>query len=176
MEAHVTGSQGRLRLLFLAVLLGGFALDIWTKGWAFELVPDIHFSPKVVVIEGVLNIVHVENPGAMWSLFQDLPPTFWVVVRSTVFVVLALFYLLRVRAGWWVHVAFGLVLAGACGNVYDNMFSPGGRVRDWIQVILPGGKEFPTFNVADSMITVGAGLLLIYFYRADREARSGSKA
>ena len=90
--------------------------------------------------------------------------------------ILAVFYLLKVRAAWWVHVAFGLVLAGACGNVYDNIFSPGGRVRDWIQVILPGGQAFPTFNVADSMITVGAGLLLVYFYRADREARNEVKA
>jgi signal peptidase II len=76
--------------------------------------------------------------------------------------------------------ALMLVLAGAAGNLWDNLFMeppsdhPYGEVRDFIDVYFPSigerGWHFPTFNVADSCITVGAVLLLLSgFGKSDKE-------
>ncbi|HJR19220.1 MAG TPA: signal peptidase II, partial [Actinomycetota bacterium] len=68
-------------------------------------------------------------------------------------------------------VALGLVLGGALGNLTDRLFRPPGpfrgRVIDFIDF-----RVWPTFNLADVAVVVGAGLLAIASFRADREAKS----
>jgi signal peptidase II len=71
-------------------------------------------------------------------------------------------YWTRPRMTWWANVAFAFVVAGALGNLYDNAFAQDGRVRDFILLIFWGWR-FPVFNIADSMITIGAPLLLLFF-------------
>src|SRR4029077_13311303 len=85
-----------------------------------------------------------------------------IVVRGILCVVLIVVYWTRTRMPWWANLAFGLVVAGALGNLYDNAFAEKGRVRDFVLLIF-GSYRFPVFNLADSMITIGAPLLLLYF-------------
>lgn len=162
----------RSLFLFMVTVVVGAALDLWTKSLAFEAVPEFYSRP-IVVIEGFFSIVHAENDGAMWSLFTGLPRWVWVLVRTTVlFVILGYYLSQRKSLPGFVHFAFGFVLAGAIGNLHDNVFG-NGRVRDFLRFVF-FGWAFPTFNIADSLICVGACLLLIYF--AFIEGRSRARA
>ena len=160
-------------LFFLLVLIGGVAADLWTKAAAFDSVPE-HTSH--VISEGLLAIEPTRNPGAMWSLFQDVPAWVWILIRGTIALGLLLYYLRHRREmGLWVQLAFAGVLAGAVGNLHDNAFAKGGMVRDFI-VMWIGSYKWPSYNVADSLICIGAILLLIYFLRLEDPAKTGKKA
>lgn len=107
----------------------------------------------------------------MWSLFQDVPPWLWIVIRGSIALGLLIYFLrLRATLALWVQMAFAAVLAGAVGNLHDNAFAPGGKVRDFI-VVWIGTYKWPTFNIADALICVGAFLLLIHFLRLEEPAK-----
>ncbi|MEE2711793.1 MAG: signal peptidase II [Planctomycetota bacterium] len=159
-------------LLFLLVLTGGVTADLWSKAAAFESVPE---HTTHVVSEGLLAIEPTRNPGAMWSLFQEVPAWIWILIRGSIALGLLLYFLRhRGEMGLWVQLAFAGVLAGAVGNLHDNAFAEGGMVRDFI-VMWIGSYKWPTYNVADSLICVGAILLLIYFFRLEEPEKVRSK-
>jgi signal peptidase II len=140
----------------LAALVVG--LDQLTKWAIIKWVPMYGKIP----INGFLNITHQENPGAAFSFLADAAGwqrwffTVLAVVVSGVIVV----WLWRLRhSGQRVlTIGLALVLGGAIGNVFDRVRL--GHVIDFIQVLI-AGWPFPSFNVADSAITVGAVLLVI---------------
>ena len=130
---------------------------------------------RVPVLGDFLGLMLSENKGAAWGL-GDQVPHLLVISRGLAVVVLA--WLLwraprRPASAVWAYV---LVLAGAAGNLIDNLFRdppldhPFGAVRDFIHVYFERfDYHFPTFNVADSCITVGAGLLIFSGMIAPKE-------
>lgn len=127
-------------------------------------------SDMLPVIPHVCNIVHTENPGAAFGMFSDSTSVwrgvFLITVSLVVMGVIAVM-LWRPRPGGvkgsgFVPVGLALVFGGALGNVWDRMFR--GTVTDFLQLFF-GSYEFPSFNAADSAITVGAILLLIDLWR-----------
>ena len=151
--------------LFFSLVVVGVVVDLWTKHLAFEAVPDAT-APRIPVIDGFFYLAHVRNPGAMWSLFQDVPAIAWILIRGAVTLALLGYYLRQPRVHPLIELAFGLVLAGALGNLHDNVFAEGGQVRDFILWVF-WGWPFPVFNVADSMISVGATLLFLHLLITD---------
>lgn len=123
------------------------------------------FTPwdGTVVIPGVFNIVHAENPGAAFSLLAQAPPLVRAVLLVGVSVVVmaivgAMLWRLPKNAGGLMPTSLALVFGGAFGNLWDRVLR--GSVTDFAQVFI-GSYEFPAFNVADSAITVGAALLVL---------------
>ena len=122
------------------------------------------------VIPGFFNIVHTENPGAAFGIFADSPSqwsSMLLVAVSLVVIAIIGVMLWRPRpapvpAGTLVSVGLALVFGGALGNAWDRLFR--GTVTDFLQFFF-GSYEFPSFNAADSAITVGAALLLIDLWR-----------
>ena len=158
-------------VLFLLILTGGVAADLWTKTLAFERVPE---GTTHVVADGLFEIEPTRNPGAMWSLLQEVPATMWVIIRGAISLGLFVYFLRQRRhLGVWTHLAFGAVLAGALGNLHVNIWAFGGMVRDFI-VMYIGTYKWPTYNVADSLICVGAILLLFHFLREDVERKKAA--
>jgi signal peptidase II len=153
--------------IFFSILALGVAADLLTKAWAFEWVAP---GGMKAVFGEWFHIAPTRNPGAMWSLFQDVPPWVWVVVRGSIAVALFTYYVRHGQGPLHAHLGFSLVLAGAVGNLSDNLFAPAGMVRDFVMVDL-GFYVWPTFNVADSMICVGAGLLLVFFLGQERAVK-----
>ena len=168
------GQARRLLACFVAVVLL-VALDLWTKSAVFSWLGDprtrleVDGCPygheRLVIIDDWLAFMLSLNPGMAWGL--RLPPH--ILVFGRIAAVLFLVVLL-VRAGSGrklLDSALVLILAGAIGNLHDNLFMraeglPFGKVRDFIDVYFPGRPwHFPTFNVADSCITVGAVLLFL---------------
>jgi len=115
-----------------------------------------------VPINSFLNLVHLRNTGAAFSFLADQSGWqrwFFVLLASAVSVVITV-WLWRIRSDGPLLLAAGLslVLGGAIGNLIDRATL--GYVTDFIQVWF-GSWPFPAFNIADSAISVGAGLLLI---------------
>ena len=115
-----------------------------------------------VPINGFINLTHQQNTGAAFSFLAGAggwQRWFFIVLASVVSAVLVV-WLWRIRSGELLVLSAGLtlVLGGALGNLVDRIRL--GYVTDFIQVWF-GSWAFPSFNVADSAITVGAALLII---------------
>lgn len=148
-----------IRIGFLIFVVVGIVADLWTKDWAFRVIPDNGFR-NIVVVPGWLEITNVRNSGMAWSLFQGLDPRIWIVVRGVLTLGLVWMWNKSAGGGFWINAAFACVVSGAVGNLHDNMFADHGHVRDFISVIL-GTWRFPVFNIADSLITCGAPILVL---------------
>ena len=140
----------------IAVLV--IALDRVTK---LMIARRLSLHDSIPVIPGFFRIIHTENRGAAFGLFADSPSE-WKVVLLIVFSVVAL---LIVSALLWKNshrlsstgIGLSLILGGAIGNLWDRVVS--GRVVDFLFFYI-GQYQWPAFNMADSAIVVGAGLLV----------------
>lgn len=134
------------------------ALDRLSK-WAISHRLSLHDS--IPVIPGFFRIVHAENPGAAFGLFADSPAA-WKVSLLILFSLVALAI---VSALLWKNshrltstgIGLALILGGAVGNLWDRLVSK--HVVDFL-LFYVGRYQWPAFNVADSAIVVGAGLLV----------------
>lgn len=143
------------RRYLTAISIAAFivAADLWTKRYA-----ALHFvdSPRDVIGD-FLGFTYTENPGAAFSSLQGAGPALGV---AALVIVAFLLYALRVERPGIEVAAYGFVMGGALGNFADRLFrSEGfldGNVIDWINLWV-----IPTFNIADTSITIAVGLLII---------------
>lgn len=148
----------RRYIAWISVAVIIVAADQATKWAIIEWVPLYDRVP----INSFLNLTHQQNSGAAFSFLADQSGWqrwFFVVLASAVSVfIIAWMWRIR-REGPLVLIAgLSLILGGAVGNLIDRAML--GYVTDFIQVWF-GNWAFPSFNVADSAITVGAVLLII---------------
>lgn len=133
-------------------------LDQLTK-WAIIKWVDLYDK---VPVNGFINITHQRNTGAAFSMLADAAgwQRWFFILLGTAVSAAILVWLWRIRRDGMVVLSAGLslVMGGAVGNVVDRIMH--GYVIDFIQVLI-FGWPFPSFNVADSAITVGAGFLII---------------
>lgn len=139
-----------------------FSIVILDRATKWFVAKDISLHDGIQVIPGFFRITHVENRGAAFGLFADSPGQ-WKIAMLVLFSVVAL---VVVSALLWRNshsmtstgVGLALILGGAIGNLWDRLVS--GRVVDFLLFYI-GQYQWPAFNVADSAIVVGAGLLVI---------------
>ena len=148
--------------LVVVIVLGVF-LDQATK-----LVIQCWLVPHqtVSVIPGFFNLTHVYNPGGAFGIFSGFSPLFRKIffLAAGIFAAAFILYLYS-KTPWqkkWVLASFGMIIAGAIGNVIDRLRY--GMVVDFLDVYI-GKYHWPAFNVADSMICVGIGIIMIYIIR-----------
>ena len=147
------------RLKAFALAAGLFGLDRLSKMLVERYVS---FSSDYSVIPGLFDIVHSENRGVAFGVFNDSESP-W---RTQLLVVLSIAAVIAVSAMLWRARgldrlqcwAFALILGGAAGNLYDRMIS--GRVTDFLLFYI-GQHQWPSFNVADSAIVIGCGLVIV---------------
>ncbi len=174
MERGRSSARSSLRgLMFLGLAAGVVALDQWTKNLAEE---KLHRSGTrsvpVPVVGDFLRMTYVENRGAAFGLLQD-QTTFFVLVGLIVIGVIAASYRYLPRSGFLVHLALGLQLGGAVGNLIDRLRQ--GYVVDFIDFGYHT-NWWPVFNVADSAICVGVGLLALTLLNQDTSPASQAPA
>ncbi len=152
------------RIFALALALGLLAADQLTKLWIGAAKPLIH------VIPGFFTIHYVENTGAAFGILQDkLPFLILVSVAATGLLVGMIFYERSSR--WMMFAALGCILGGTVGNLLDRI-----RLRyvvDFLRFYVKWGDEYhywPSFNIADSAISIGVGLLLLTMLLQERAA------
>ncbi len=140
--------------------------------------PDGYFFQPVRAVtlsERFLRLRYAENPGAAWGLFRNLPdhirsPLFHVVSIGAVILITFSFMKLSGRAPQerWAIMGFPLVLGGALGNYLDRFAR--GFVIDFIEAHWMDRAAWPSFNIADSAICIGVGMLVLdAFVRRERK-------
>lgn len=113
---------------------------------------------EAVPVLPVLNFVHLHNRGAAFSMMSQMPPWFFVLLGVAVSVGILVWLRKHPLGERVVAAGLALILGGALGNVIDRVRL--GHVTDFIDFHV-GGWHFAAFNIADTAITIGAGLLLL---------------
>jgi signal peptidase II len=152
-------TKNSARAFYLVIALIVVLLDRWTKNVAAH---RIALYSHIQIIPGFFQLTHTENTGAAFSLFADSPAP-WKTAMLIAFSAIAL---VVVSVLLWknhhAHIATGialsLILGGALGNLWDRLAR--GRVVDFL-LFYYKRYQWPVFNLADSAIVVGAGLLVI---------------
>jgi signal peptidase II len=123
----------------------------------------------VTIIPNVLRLIFVRNTGSAFGMFQGSSDILKIVAVVAI-LLLGLYYARAAARDWVMALALGLQVGGALGNIVDRFRH--GYVVDWIDF-----PRFPTFNIADSAITVGV-ILLIYvlLFRDPNMVASGSQS
>ncbi len=169
-------TKNSARAFYLLIAFVVVASDRWTKHLVAQRIP---LYRNIQIIPGFFRLTHTENTGAAFSLFADSTGS-WKTGLLIAFSVAAL---IVVSVLLWKnhhsHVATGiglsLIMGGALGNLWDRVAR--GRVIDFLLFYVKR-YQWPVFNLADSAIVVGAGLLVleILFHKASvqEESQSGT--
>jgi signal peptidase II len=149
-------------LALAAVAIAAIAADQLTKHIVSS---QLALDDKVKLI-GPLSIHHVQNSGIAFGFFSSATA---IVIVLTVFAVawMILFFARTGSRHPVLPVALGLVIGGSLSNLVDRVRL--GHVTDFLDL-----KFWPAFNLADSFIVVGVGILLLALLAADRPARTRS--
>ena len=147
--------------VLILVLLAGCNADIHSKRWASKTVK--HSAP-MTIIEGYIELNYVENDAMGFSLLRDFkssirrPLLTGLTVAATVIVIITIWYMRNFSFS--ILLPFFIILSGAFGNLTDKVRY--GYVVDFIHFHIRDIFDWPfIFNVADILLSVGAGLLFI---------------
>jgi len=147
---------------FWVVLLGILVADQFSKAWvAGQLPANTYFEPgPIAIIPKFFYIVNVTNTGAAWGMFSSFTP--WLKWLGVVALAAIFFFRRQLELSKpLLQYSFGLLCGGIIGNLIDRAWH--GRVVDFLDFHLPGYR-WPAFNVADSGITVGVVIYLLYSF------------
>lgn len=155
------------KIAYLVIAGGIFMIDQVTKAWA---VRNLRFGGEKPLIQGFLNLAYAQNTGVAFSMLDDHGDAgrWGLSIVAIVAGTLVVYFFWRTpRTDDRILGALALLLAGIIGNVTDRIRL--GFVVDFIDVQF-GSWHYPTFNVADSAIVIGACLLIIDMLLTKRSA------
>ncbi len=154
---HLIGAlpEAKAQIIFWSLAVLGLLLDLWTKKAVFDW---LEYPESYKVIDGFLHIVTAVNNGAAFGILAGQLHLLRTIPVVALIVIISIFYFSGTRQRL-IHIALGLFTAGICGNLYDRIFYDG-LVRDFIDVQYRD-YHWPAFNVADSLLCIGVGLLII---------------
>ncbi len=149
------------RIFYFALIVILLLTDQVTKSLISR---NIFLNSSVEVIPGFFQLVHIRNKGAIFGFFNQSGNQFvYLILTLASFIALGLviYYFFRAPADEkFLRVSLSLILAGALGNFIDRLFR--GYVIDFLDFSLKAW-HWPSFNVADSCITIGALMLVSVF-------------
>jgi signal peptidase II len=150
-------------LLFLCIWI--LSVDQWTKYSIQKRLPLHH---TVSVVKGFFNLTHVRNPGGAFGILGGegggLSSSLFVLV-SLIAIGIIIFFFFKTREDEEIlSLAFSMVLSGAIGNLIDRFRI--GEVIDFFDFQI-SSFHWPAFNIADSAITIGIGLILVEIFSRD---------
>lgn len=188
-------------ILFLSVTTIGLTVDLWSKHKVFDNLITDDLTPKIQECNAVFaqqkgrqpegrEVLHTleikqsfiagiefklsTNPGVVFGL----PMPRWLVQIATVLTVVLVgsFFASSLANDRWLHVATGLLLAGALGNLYDRLFSVvalpqvepiRNQVRDFLDF---SAWHYPwVFNIADALLVIGVAMTCVHWLRAGHQ-------
>lgn len=140
----------------------------------------LEYGELIPIFGTFVQLTFIENPGMAWGIHFGVIGKFFLSMFSIVASVVLIFLLKKIRNNHFaIKLGFTLILAGALGNLIDRVFygvfygyAPllYGKVVDFVQVDVPdvdlgfySMTHFPVFNVADSCVTVGIVILLLFY-------------
>lgn len=160
----------RSKVAYFLVSLVVLVLDQLTKLWATAKLKPVD---SMEVIPGLFRFTYALNRGVAFSLFADSEfEVRWILSAiSAVAAVAVLVYLWRTAAAQWrLSSALSLLLAGIVGNLIDRVRL--GEVVDFLDFHWYDSYTWPTFNIADAAICVGAFLLAMEMMKEGKEEKT----
>lgn len=179
MPTNQTNCAQRANILtwtvFITLVTLTTTADLFTKSLAFKNLGMPGTSPGWPVINNMLWYRTSLNEGALFGLGQGMGWFFITVSIAAIIGILLTVFWLRIDSDRTLLIALGCITGGILGNLYDRLGIPALRwhaplsregepvyaVRDWIHFRLDGVIDWPIFNLADSFLVLGAGLLLL---------------
>ena len=113
-------------------------------------------NKNIIIINNFLTFTYTKNTGAAWSLLAGR--RFFLIIISVLFLGLIIYYSFKFKNNKRNNIAFGLIIGGLLGNLFDRIFY--GYVRDFISLKF-GNYYYPIFNVADIAIVISIILIII---------------
>ncbi|HOO38677.1 MAG TPA: signal peptidase II [Deltaproteobacteria bacterium] len=151
----------------MLLVLPLYALDQWTKRLICE---QVDIGTGFTVIPGFFDIIHMRNTGAAFSLLQNIPAAYrtYFFLSVTIVALVAIFTIFWKSSGssWQLKTVMSFIIAGAIGNLTDRILF--NEVVDFLSFYL-GHYRWPTFNLADTYISLGmVGLIIHTFFTSKR--------
>ena len=150
--------MSRKATILIFVLVLGLALDVVTKILVLKFMP---LGSQTPVVSGFFNLVHVHNKGAAFGLLGGLSleftRLFFIATTSLVLGVVGYLWYRLPENCWQAALGYSLIMAGALGNMIDRVRL--GEVVDFLDLYW-GRYHWPAFNVADSLVCLGAGWMV----------------
>ena len=148
------------------IIIGLIGIDQITKVWATHVLSN---GRDIALWEGVFHLHYVKNTGAAFGMLGG-KQIFLVIITTAIIIGMIIYYHKLPKTYWgkWSRVAFILIISGAIGNLIDRVAL--NYVRDFLYFKL---INFPVFNVADILVVVGVGILLVamIFIEIEEEKR-----
>lgn len=151
----------------LFLVLPCYIADQLTK-WL--ICKNIEVGTGFNVIPGFFDIIHVRNTGAAFGMLQGIPEpirtTFFLGITIIAFIAIFMVFIKIKERSWLLKMVFSLVIAGALGNLTDRFIF--GEVVDFLSVYVKSFR-WPTFNLADTYISIGMIGLLLHIFLMPKE-------
>lgn len=140
-------------MLYVLIIIIGLVLDRITKIYAVN-----NFIGNTLDFN-IVKFTYVENRGAAFGILQD-KRFFFIFITIAIIVLISFYFIKNVKKNpKIINVALAMVISGAIGNFYDRLINH--YVVDFIQVDLLDSINFPVFNVADILVTLGCFIIII---------------
>ncbi len=152
-----------IELLLVGVVL---AIDLLTKHFIYHRVDE---HGKIILINGALSFIAVQNTGASFGIFKDSITLLSIISAVSAIGILAFLIISIKHRNLFLRSSLILIIGGAVGNLIDRVWL--GYVRDFVYFEL---IDFAVFNLADSALTIGTILLIIYivfFYSKEEKSK-----
>jgi len=138
-------------------------LDVVTKYLVETRLP---IPERLEFLGGFLRISLVHNKGGVFGIFQGYQHIF-LILSIVVLILMIVFWIFEKNKSMIFNICMSLIASGAIGNIIDRIIPGREGVVDFISIGVDGVYRWPSFNIADSCIVVGAILLVIVFYKSD---------
>ena len=162
---------------YLALALIGLIVIVVDQATKFSIMQSMRLHESIPIIPNLFSFTYIRNPGAAFGLLAGSSNAFRTVFFGvTSLFALALLGTILVRLpekDWIGQVSIAGILGGAIGNLIDRLRF--GEVIDFLDFSI-FGYHWPAFNVADSAITIGVGLLIGHFFLQKDEVPAQTRA
>ncbi|GAA0723887.1 signal peptidase II [Clostridium malenominatum] len=151
----------------IAIILLGIFLDRITKLWAIK---NLSSGKDIVIIKDFFQFSYLENTGAAFGIFRD--KLFFLTLITSLVTIGLIVYLFYYKPSWiLLRISLALIISGAIGNLIDRVQYK--YVVDFILVHFKDKYYFPTFNVADVCVSIGAVLLTLFILKEESYGDKG---
>lgn len=148
-------------MIYILIIGLGLIVDRLTKVYAVKNFID---NP---ITSPLINFTYLENRGAAFGILQDKRIFFLLITLAIVGYLIYQLYKTHHKNPPMINISLAMIISGALGNFYDRLVN--GYVVDFIEFSF---INFPIFNVADILVTLGCGLMIIYILFFDQKERN----
>ncbi|MCD4738805.1 MAG: signal peptidase II [Anaerolineae bacterium] len=132
--------------------------DQLSKHWILQNLTEYKTVDFIPWLTPVLSLTRLSNTGVAFGLFPQFGGLFTILSSIIILIIIWFYRTLEVQS-WPIQLAFGMQIGGALGNLIDRLLR--GSVVDFIDLNFWPVQKFAIFNLADSAIVVGVGILLL---------------